>query len=147
MSMLSPEELSRLAPAESLFPSPIPVQSVSSDEFMPGLQTQKQRAFEARVKTLGAQIAKRLGMSRRRFFQSAAGMAAAFLAMNDTYGPVFGVTKAEACRCVDVRATGLRAAKDDLIVLAVDRHRAVSADHGEYMTLSGECRGRAADDA
>lgn len=36
MSMLSPEELARLDPAESLFPSPIPVQSVSSDEFMPG---------------------------------------------------------------------------------------------------------------
>ena len=35
MSMLSPEELARLASAESLFPSPIPVQSVSSDEFMP----------------------------------------------------------------------------------------------------------------
>ena len=57
MSMLSPEELSRLAPAESLFASPIPVQSVSSDEFMPGPQTHKQREFEARVKALGAQIA------------------------------------------------------------------------------------------
>ena len=49
MSMLSPEELQRLAPAESLFPSPIPVQSVSSDEFMPAPQTAKQREFEARV--------------------------------------------------------------------------------------------------
>jgi uncharacterized protein len=35
-------------------------------------------------------------MSRRRFFQTAAGMAAAFLAMNDTYGPIFGVSAAEA---------------------------------------------------
>ena len=35
-------------------------------------------------------------MSRRRFFQSAAGMAAAFLAMNDIYGPMFGVSEAEA---------------------------------------------------
>jgi hypothetical protein len=35
MSMLSPEELARLTPAESLFPSPIPTQSVSSDEFSP----------------------------------------------------------------------------------------------------------------
>jgi predicted TIM-barrel fold metal-dependent hydrolase len=96
MSMLSPEELARLAPAESLFPSPIPVQSISSDEFMPGPQTPKQREFEARVKALGTQIAKRLGMGRRRFFQSAAGMAAAFLAMNDTYGPLFGVARAEA---------------------------------------------------
>ena len=96
MSMLSPDELERLSPAESLFPSPIPVQSVSSDEFMPGLQTHKQREFEARVKELGAHMAKRLGMSRRRFFQTAAGMATAFLAMNDTYGPIYGVSRAEA---------------------------------------------------
>ncbi|HEY6240850.1 MAG TPA: hypothetical protein VIW78_08425, partial [Burkholderiales bacterium] len=96
MSMLSPEELERLSSAESLFPSPIPVQSVSSDEFMAGPQTRKQREFEARVKEMGAQMAKRLGMSRRRFFQTASGMAAAFLAMNDTYGPIFGVSKAEA---------------------------------------------------
>jgi hypothetical protein len=96
MSWLSPEEMDRLSSAESLFPSPIPVQSVSSDEFMPGPQTEKQREFEARVKEMGAQMAKRLGMSRRRFFQTASGMAAAFLAMNDTYGPIFGVSRAEA---------------------------------------------------
>jgi predicted TIM-barrel fold metal-dependent hydrolase len=95
--MLSPEELAKLSPAEStLFPSPIPVQSVSSDEFMPCPQTPKQREFEARVKEMGAAMAKRLGISRRRFFQSAAGMATAFLAMNDTYGPIFGVSRAEA---------------------------------------------------
>src|SRR5882672_580481 len=96
MSMLSPEELERLSPAESLFPSPIPVQSVSSDEFMPALQTPKQREFEARVKEMGTHMAKRLGVSRRRFFQTAAGMASAFLAMNDTYGPIYGVSRAEA---------------------------------------------------
>jgi len=96
MSMLSPEEQQRLSAAESLFPSPIPVQSVSSDEFMPAPQTAKQREFELRVKQMGAQMAKHLGVSRRRFFQTAAGMATAFLAMNDTYGPLFGVSKAEA---------------------------------------------------
>jgi predicted TIM-barrel fold metal-dependent hydrolase len=96
MSMLSLEEVAQLSPAESLFASPIPVQSVSSDEFMPGPQTGKQREFEARVKEMGARMAKRLGMSRRRFFQTAAGMATAFLAMNDTYGPLFGVSRAEA---------------------------------------------------
>ncbi|HZF18239.1 MAG TPA: amidohydrolase family protein [Burkholderiales bacterium] len=96
MSWLSPEEMEHLTSAESLFPSPIPVQSVSSDEFMPAPQTAKQREFEARVKEMGAKMAKRLGMSRRRFFQTASGMAAAFLAMNDTYGPIFGVSKAEA---------------------------------------------------
>jgi predicted TIM-barrel fold metal-dependent hydrolase len=94
--MLSHDELRQLASAESLYPSPIPVQSVSSDEFMPGPQTAKQREFEARVKEMGAAAAKRLGMSRRRFFQTAAGMATAFLAMNDTYGPLFGISRAEA---------------------------------------------------
>src|SRR5450756_736479 len=61
-----------------------------------GPQTCKQREFEARVKDMGAKMAKRLGMSRRRFFQTAAGMATAFLAMNETYGPIFGVSAAEA---------------------------------------------------
>jgi predicted TIM-barrel fold metal-dependent hydrolase len=96
MGFLSEEELAKLVTAESLFPSPIPVQSVSSDEFMPGPQTPKQREFEARVKEMGAEAAAHLGMSRRRFFQSAAGMATAFLAMNDTYGRIFGVSRAEA---------------------------------------------------
>lgn len=96
MGMLSEEELARLASAESLFPSPIPVQSVSSDEFMPAPQTRRQREFEGRVKQMGSHMARRLGISRRQFFQSAAGMAAAFVAMNDTYGPMFGVSRAEA---------------------------------------------------
>jgi hypothetical protein len=48
---LSAEELKQLLPAESsAFPSPIPTQSVSSDEFMPAAQTEKQRKFEARIK-------------------------------------------------------------------------------------------------
>src|SRR6059058_5267894 len=96
MGFLSEEELAKLVSAESLFPAPIPVQSVSSDEFMPGPQTPKQREFESRVKEMGTRAAAYLGMSRRRFFQSAAGMATAFLAMNDTYGRIFGVSKAEA---------------------------------------------------
>jgi len=96
MSMLSHDELRELSPAEELYPSPIPVQSVSSDEFMAGPQTAKQREFEARVKRMGAEQAKRLGMSLRRFFQSAAGMATAFLSMNDTYRPIFGISRAEA---------------------------------------------------
>jgi hypothetical protein len=97
MGFLSDDEIAKLDPAESvLFPSPIPVQSVSSDEFMPSPQTAKQKEFEARVKDIGAKMSKRLGTSRRRFFQGASGMAAAFLAMNDTYGPIFGVSQAEA---------------------------------------------------
>jgi len=97
MSLLSPDELAALIPAESsIFPAPIPVQCVSSDEFLPGAQTPKQKEYEARVKALGAELAKKQGLTRRKFFKSASGMAAAFLAMNDTYGPVFGVSRAEA---------------------------------------------------
>lgn len=97
MGYLSNEELSKLEPAEStLFPSPIPVQCVSSDEFMPSPQTPKQKEYEFRVKEIGNRLAKHLGQSRRKFFKSSSGMAAAFLAMNQTYGPIFGVSEAEA---------------------------------------------------
>ena len=48
--MLSDKELKQVAPAESIFPSPIPVQCVSSDDYMPCPQTEKQREFEARIK-------------------------------------------------------------------------------------------------
>ena len=97
MGYLSDEELSKLEPAESaLFPSPIPVQCVSSDEFMPAPQTPKQKEYEFRVKEIGSRLAKHLGQSRRKFFKSSSGMAAAFLAMNQTYGPIFGVSEAEA---------------------------------------------------
>lgn len=41
----------------SLFPSPIPVQCVSSDEFMPSRQTPKQKEYEARVKAIGSEMA------------------------------------------------------------------------------------------
>ena len=95
--MLTPEELARVLPAEtSSFPSPVPTQIVSNDEYMPSLQTEKQKEYEARIKTLGDDLAKKHGISRRRFFQTASGMAAAYLAMNDTYGPIFGVSQAEA---------------------------------------------------
>src|SRR5439155_26014120 len=86
-----------LLPAEtSSFPSPIPTQFVSSDEFTPLPQTDQQRKVEARINELGDLPAKHQGVSRRKFFQTAAGMAAAFVAMNDVYVPIFGVSAAEA---------------------------------------------------
>jgi predicted TIM-barrel fold metal-dependent hydrolase len=97
MGWLNPEELKQLLPAEtSAFPSPIPTQSVSSDEFMPAPQTAKQQEFESRIKKYGATLARQQGMSRRAFFTTAAGMAAAFVAMNDTYGRLYTVSRAEA---------------------------------------------------
>jgi uncharacterized protein len=91
MPTLDPDELAQLLPAETAaFASPIPTQFVSSDEFMPLSQTVKQKRVEARMRELGGRLAKHQGLSRRRFFQTAAGMAAAFVAMNDIYGTVFG---------------------------------------------------------
>ena len=97
MSLLDPKHLEDLLPAEThSFPAPIPTQFVSSDEFTPPPQTAQQKQVEARIKELGNELAKHQGVNRRRFFQTAAGMAAAFVAMNDVYGPIFGVSRAEA---------------------------------------------------
>jgi uncharacterized protein len=97
MNLLDPEELKQLLPAEEhAFPAPIPTQIVSSDEFMPVPQTRAQRQVEARIKQLGDDLGRRQGMTRRRFLQTASGMAAAFVAMNEVYGPLYDVSRAEA---------------------------------------------------
>ncbi|MCL6640710.1 MAG: amidohydrolase family protein [Candidatus Rokubacteria bacterium] len=107
---LSPEELSRTAPAETAaFPSPVPTQIVSNGEFNPLPQTPEQRRVEARVQELADQLAPRHGLDRRRFLASAAGMAAAFLAMNDVFGRVFEVSPAEAAQ------PGVAAARADAL--------------------------------
>src|SRR5919201_4702713 len=97
MRLRSDDELDRLRPAEThAFPGPLPTQIVSSDEYFPSPQTRAQREVEARVKALGDELGKKQGLSRRAFFTTAAGMAAAFVAMNEVYGPVFDVSRAEA---------------------------------------------------
>jgi predicted TIM-barrel fold metal-dependent hydrolase len=97
MKYLTDEMISGLLPAEtSSFPSPVPTQIVSSDEFTPVPQTAKQREVEARLTELSDRLAKRMGTSRRAFFQTAAGMAASFVAINQVFGNIFDVTEAEA---------------------------------------------------
>jgi hypothetical protein len=94
---LSDDELKRTAPAEvAAYRGPVPTQIVSNGEYNPLPQTREQRRVEARVKELAADLAPRHGLSRRQFLTSSAGMAAAFLAMNDVFGPVFNVSRAEA---------------------------------------------------
>ena len=60
-------------------------------------------------------LGERQGMDRRRFFQTAAGMAASFLAMNEVYGAIFDATPAEAATpaLAQERANAL---KDQLIL-------------------------------
>ncbi len=110
MPQMDPTELASVLPAETnSFASPIPTQFVASDEFMPLPQTPRQKQVEALIKEMGAKLAKHQGMSRRAFFRTASGMAAAFLAMNDVYGPMFGVSRAEAATpdLANERARGL----------------------------------------
>src|SRR5437763_12789910 len=97
MKFLTEEQLRELSPAETAsFASPVPTQIVSSDEYMPVPQTAKQREVEARLKDLSDRLARRQGLSRRRFFQTASGMAASFLVMNQVFGRLFEVSEAEA---------------------------------------------------
>jgi hypothetical protein len=54
---LTDDDLNQLQPAdEVMFPSPIPTQVVSSDEFWPMPQTEKQKAVEARIKEMADEV-------------------------------------------------------------------------------------------
>lgn len=95
--LLTEKEIASLLPSELLPEAlPIPTQIVASDEYYPDPQNDKQREVEARVLAMADDIGGRQGLDRRRFFQTAAGMAASFLAMNEVYGPLFDVSRAEA---------------------------------------------------
>ena len=97
MRFLSDEDKAKLRAAEAVLPrTPLPTQIVSSDEFMPAPQTRQQREAEARLYALADEIAPKHNMSRRRFFQSPMGMAAAFMAMNAVYGCAMAVDEGEA---------------------------------------------------
>ncbi len=111
MGFLTEDELNQLIPSEMLpHTTPIPTQIVSSDEYIPPPQSEKQKEVEARLLDMGDELGKKQGLSRREFFQSASGMAAAFVAMNDTFCAVFDVTRAEAATPAQAqeRADGLR---------------------------------------
>src|SRR3978361_1336440 len=96
-SNLTEEELAALMPSELCqYQTPIPTQIVSSDELYPEPQHDQQRAVEARLLAMADDLGGKQGLDRRRFFQTAAGMAASFVAMNEVYGPLFEVSKAEA---------------------------------------------------
>ena len=75
---------------------PIPTQIVSNEEFYPMSQTVEQARIEKWLFEMAGQRARRLGMSRREFLKTSGGMATAFLAMNEVFGPVFNVANAEA---------------------------------------------------
>jgi predicted TIM-barrel fold metal-dependent hydrolase len=131
-SQLTDEEIAALMPSE-LVPhqTPIPTQIVSSDEFYPDPQNERQREVEARLLAMADDLGGKQGLDRRRFFQSAAGMAASFVAMNEVYGPLFEVSKAEAATpaMAQERASAL---KDQFIM---DMHTHFLRDDTRIMTF------------
>ena len=107
---LSDEELKRTVPAEiGSFKSPIPTQIVSNGEFNPLPQTREQQQVEARIKDMAGDLGRKHGLNRRQFLASSAGMAAAFLALNEVFGRIFDVSPAEAATpdVADERARAL----------------------------------------
>src|SRR5258706_13075245 len=93
---LSEREQRLVAGAEAASAAtPIPTQIVSNGEYLPPPQSATQKRVEARINELADENGKRLGLSRRQFMRTSCGMAAAFLAMNEIYGPVFRVEAAE----------------------------------------------------
>ena len=91
--------MSQLQPAETAaFESPVPTQVISNGEFNPLPQTPRQRQVEARIAELADANGRRLGMDRRGFLRTACGLATAFVAMNEVYGPLFSVDRAEAAQ-------------------------------------------------
>src|SRR5262245_65685695 len=95
--LLTEKEIAELMPSELVsHTTPIPTQIVASDEYYPDPQNEKQREVEARLLAMADDLGGKQGMDRRKFFQSAAGMAASFLAMNQVYGGLFDVSSAEA---------------------------------------------------
>ena len=110
-SQLTDEEIAALMPSELVqHQTPIPTQIVSSDEFYPDPQNERQREVETRLLAMADDLGGKQGLDRRRFFQTAAGMAASFVAMNEVYGPLFEVSKAEAATpaMAQERATALK---------------------------------------
>ena len=76
--------------------TPVPTQIMGNEEFDPMPQTADQKRVEQRIFELADQYSRKLGMSRRSFLQTSGGMAVAFMAMNEVFGPTFLVGEAEA---------------------------------------------------
>jgi len=116
MKFLSDEELAQLVPAESAtHRTPIPTQIVSSEEFLPPPQSPELKQVEARLLDMADTLGRHQGLSRRRFFQTAAGMAASFVALNEVYGTVFAASRAEAA-APDMAQARSAALKDQFIM-------------------------------
>lgn len=94
---------------------PLPTRLLSEGETGPGRRTAQMKEVESRLLEMADRLGAPLGMNRRAFLRSGCGMAAAFLAMNSVFGPLFAVSPAEASD-PDTAAEGARRLRDQLVV-------------------------------
>jgi len=139
-SWFSPAQLAQVTPADAAdsLHSPVPTQMVSNGEYMPYPQTDKQKRVEARIRELADGAAHDLGMTRRRFLASTGGMAAAFLAMNDVFGPIFKVRPEE---MYEPAAFAQNGAPSDLFVLDTQLHTVRSSLNFDNLSLRAIAQG------
>ena len=71
-------------------------QNASSDEGIPAPSSEKQRQAEDHLVKLRDRGGRKHGWNRRQFFESASGIVAVFVAMNDTVDATADVRKPEA---------------------------------------------------
>src|SRR5216683_2913448 len=76
--------------------SPLPTQVVSNEEYVPLAQTAEQARVAELLDENARRSARRLGLSRREFLATSAGMASAFLALNTVFGSFFEIDPVEA---------------------------------------------------
>ena len=85
---MTPQEMARCRPAAQVdgIELPIPTHLVSNGEYFPPfLQTRRQQQVEARVLEALDRVPKRLGISRRQFLVTSAGLATSFMALNEVF--------------------------------------------------------------
>ena len=99
--------------------SPMPTQIVSTEEFIPRRQNERQKQVEQLIGEMGAANAKRLGIPRRDFMRTSMGLATCFLAMNRVYGDHFEVEEAEA---FEPAATEEKYPKGEYFIIDVQAH-------------------------
>src|SRR5215813_1838655 len=76
--------------------SPIPNCISSNEEFYPPAQSAKELEVENRLREMADRNAKKLGLSRRAFLQTSAGMAATMICFNEVFGKTYEVDSIEA---------------------------------------------------
>jgi uncharacterized protein len=109
--------------AQTEAPSPIPTRIASNEEFIPPPQSSEQKEFESRLTVLSEEAARGQGLSRRDFLRTGSGMAAALMALNQVFGPIYQVSADEV---KDQKAFAEKWPKDQFIFDVQTHHVDVS---------------------